>query len=110
MPTFNVIVTRDTTESTTVTVDALDRSEAGEQAINIATDATSPLAWEVDDNPAQDAYVTDISEVPEYVVMFLPDSDTYAVRHATTETIVDGSFDDFENAQMWADFLNSGES
>ena len=59
---FTVIVTRDTTESTTLTIEAHDEAAAGFVALEaIRRDATG-LVWDQDDNLPQPAYVTDVSE------------------------------------------------
>ena len=59
---FTVIVTRDTTESTTLTIEAHDEDAAGLVALEaIRRDATG-LVWEPDDNLPRPAYVTDVSE------------------------------------------------
>ena len=61
---FTVIVTRDTTESTTLTIEAHDEDAAGLVALEaIRRDATG-LVWEPDDTPnaSSDVYVTDVSE------------------------------------------------
>lgn len=60
MRTFNVIVTRDTTESATVTVEARNEHEAQARALERAHDAD----WKQDYNLPQPAYVTDVSEEP----------------------------------------------
>jgi hypothetical protein len=60
MPKFNVILTRDLTESVVVTVDAATADDAGEAAIEHIANSEEQFAWETDDNPAQDAYVTSV--------------------------------------------------
>ena len=61
--TFTVILTRDTTESTILTVEAKDGQQAIDKAL--ASDL-SELPWEIDDTPnaSSDVYVTDVSEEP----------------------------------------------
>jgi len=104
MPTYEVIITRDVTESTVVTVEASDERSAGHIAILRSIDSKD---WEVDDNTAKEPYVTDVTEVPEYKVTFADVLDKYAVIHTPSGIITDGRFDDRDNAQMWADHLNA---
>lgn len=65
---FQVIVTRDITESTFVDVEACDYESARDKAL---AEVTSPLgyygAWEVDDGScgSGEPYVTGIEEKPE---------------------------------------------
>ena len=50
MPKYNVTFTRDITESTTITVDATDPSNAEEQAYERATSGhPTSIKWEIDD-------------------------------------------------------------
>lgn len=64
MKTFNVIVTRDTTESTTVTLDAPDGQAAIDAALELVRMDPNDLSWAQDDTPnaSSDPYVTDVSE------------------------------------------------
>ena len=61
MKTFNVIVTRDTTESVTLEIEAQDEHEAQELALRYVA-GPNDIDWEHDDNLPQPAYVTDVSE------------------------------------------------
>lgn len=58
--TYTVIITRDTTESTTVHVEASDSDEAKDRALEHLAQMEAPV-WEQDDNPGGDPYVTDVS-------------------------------------------------
>ena len=60
---FTVIVTRDTTESTILTIEARSKAEASEIAMDQAQ-SNETLPWEQDDNFPGDVYVTDVSEEP----------------------------------------------
>ena len=62
---YSVIVTRDTTESTTVTVKARNRSDAAEKALEIASaDYGSNVEWTPDDcsGMQSEPYVTGCDE------------------------------------------------
>lgn len=61
MPLFEIILTRDTTESATVQIEAATEDEANEAAL---TSDPSGLTWAVDDgNIAQAPYVTGTEEI-----------------------------------------------
>ena len=111
MPTYEVILTRDVTESAVITVEASDADAARLAAWDHPVD---PSSWETDDSSAGTQYVTDVTEVPEYEVknILLPAGNhdsyiNYRVYHRPTSTYVDGVFEDYDNARMWADQLNS---
>lgn len=81
MPRFTVLITRDVTESTSVTVDAPSEEAAIDAALeklNASTDAI----WIVDDNSWDigSPYVTDVAE-----------TDTVAVCQSCGNTLNDGS-------------------
>jgi hypothetical protein len=63
MPRFIVTVTRDTTESTTVEIDAVDADAASEYAIGYTSNNPN-IEWEQDDTPnaSSDHYVTGVEE------------------------------------------------
>lgn len=62
MPKFELILTRDVTESVTVTITAENEGEAAVKAIEHPPE----LGWELDDgNLNDDPYVTDIEEVAQ---------------------------------------------
>lgn len=63
MPRFTVIVTRDTTESTSVVIDAADADEASEKALDISYNDPY-IKWEQDYTPnaSDDHYVTGVEE------------------------------------------------
>jgi len=58
---YQVIVTRDISESVVVEVETDDPHEIDELAIAAAE--TTPREWEIDCNVPGDPYVTDITEV-----------------------------------------------
>jgi hypothetical protein len=59
---FTVIVTRNVTESTTVTVDADNEEVASEKALGMVLDFPNQFGWEVDDNDPEEPYITDVME------------------------------------------------
>lgn len=63
MPKYTVIVTRDITESTCVTVEA-DNHDAAEDAALVALSGATDTNWEVDDGSwdINDPYVTDVTD------------------------------------------------
>ena len=63
---FTVIVTRDTTESTILTIEARNATEASLTARELIQRDATGLVWEPDDTPnaSSDVYVTDVSEEP----------------------------------------------
>jgi len=106
MPTYEVILTRDVTESAVITVEASDADAA---RLIVWERPVDPSDWETDDCSAGTPYFTDVTEVPEYDVV-ADDCDSYfnyQVYHRPTSTYVDGVFEDYDNARMWADQLNS---
>jgi hypothetical protein len=65
MTKFQVIVTRDITESTFIDVEAASAEEAEELALRQLYEQGETI-WEVDDCPARDApYVTDASPIED---------------------------------------------
>lgn len=58
--TYTVTLTRDTTESTTVHVEAVDSEDAKERALTHLAQMEDAV-WEKDDNPGGDPYVTDVA-------------------------------------------------
>lgn len=74
MPKFTVIVTRDTTESCQIEVEAEDRAEAEERALE--TSKSGDVTWEPDDTPnaSADHYVTGCDEAaPAPTYPYTPD-------------------------------------
>jgi hypothetical protein len=65
MPKFRLLVTRDTTQSTVVEVEATDEDEAGFLARQQVRADQSKFDWELDDTPnaSKDPYVTDCEEL-----------------------------------------------
>ena len=63
MPRFTVIVTRDTTESVIVEIEAENADEASEKAIDYSYNNPN-IEWEQDDTPnaSSDHYVTNVEE------------------------------------------------
>jgi len=63
MPKFNVIITRDITESTCITVEAVN-ADAAEEAALEQLDLQPDLKWEIDDGSWNigNPYVTDVAE------------------------------------------------
>jgi hypothetical protein len=60
MPKFEVQLTRDTTESTTVTVDAASKDDAFAKALNLVKHHDNTVEWDVDDeNTPQPPYLGD---------------------------------------------------
>lgn len=59
MPKFNVTITRDTTESTTVDVEAPDAAVARHLALEEALTAPSNFDWVQDDCSGGEAYLAD---------------------------------------------------
>lgn len=59
--TYHVIVTRNTTESAIITVQAKSPEDAESSALNMAADPY--VEWEIDDNWADTPYVIDIEEI-----------------------------------------------
>lgn len=62
MPRYDIILTRDVTESKVVSVIASTEEDASEIALGI----NPTIGWEVDENFPAETYVTDITEVPRY--------------------------------------------
>lgn len=66
MPRFVVLITRDVTESTSVTVEAVD-AEAAEAAAFTALSASSDAIWTLDEGSwnSGDPYITGLDPVDE---------------------------------------------
>ena len=62
MPRFKIIVTRDTTESVVITVEA--DSAAGATHLALEKSRERNADWNQDENFPQPGYVTDIVEIP----------------------------------------------
>jgi hypothetical protein len=71
MPTYSVILTRDTTESVVLTVDADSPEDAEEKVMDMAGRYGQDLPledqrrWQPDDCTCGDAYITDVSKEDE---------------------------------------------
>ncbi|MCG7629048.1 hypothetical protein MHM88_14650 [Epibacterium sp. MM17-32] len=59
MPKFQVILTRDVTESVCIEIEAADHDAATVKAIENVPDT----GWELDENLPDDAYVTGVDEI-----------------------------------------------
>lgn len=65
MPKFNVLVTRDTTESTVIDVVAATKEVAEEAALKEARDHPQRFTWTGDDTLLCDPYVADPQAIEE---------------------------------------------
>jgi hypothetical protein len=81
MARFTVIVTRDTTESTTMTINARTAQDAQDWALAVANAGTAELLWEKDDNSPGEAYLTGCTEEtpPEAAPAVMPTLETLAL-------------------------------
>ncbi len=78
MPKYTFTVTRDITESTTVTVEADSISEAHAEALVMDIDG-----WEVDDNPGGNPYIPDPSD-------YESDCEVEPTRYAVIRKMING--------------------
>jgi hypothetical protein len=67
MPKFNVLVTRDTTESTVVDVEADDAEQAKENALHEARLSPENFDWTPDDCMGGEPYLADPDECAQQV-------------------------------------------
>ena len=63
MSAYNVIITRDTTESVVIEVDAANEKEAEEMAYNYIWHTENVVKWEGDDTVNGEVYTTGIERI-----------------------------------------------